>query len=250
MKDSFEKIYFDLIMESNMKLIEEGKITNSILAGIASLGITGGSLYGLNKASEHSVKNLLDKYPTTQSIPANQSTNTHSNEVVNTSDEVTHNQGGQQTLDDDVLNLTSEEEFIARVLYSETSYKATKQEILMVCQVIANRIGLKDFGNGKITSNAYEVVTVKNAFSCINDPNNENWENFRPDLNSRTRFCCELAKRLMAGDDNFFANKDIVYYHDKSDLSLWKKWVNKFWKPVRLYNTKNFQFYKIVKNKK
>ena len=81
MKDSFEKIYFDLIMESNMKLIEEGKITNSILAGIASLGITGGSLYGLNKASEHSVKNLLDKYPTTQSIPANQSTNTHSNEV-------------------------------------------------------------------------------------------------------------------------------------------------------------------------
>jgi hypothetical protein len=51
-------------------------------------------------------------------------------------------------------------------------------------------------------------------------------------------------------NNNFFANKDIVYYHDKSDLSLWKKWVNKFWKPVRLYNTKNFQFYKIVKNKK
>lgn len=249
MKDSLEKIYFDLIMESNMKLIEEGKLANTVLAGIAGLGITGGTYLGLNKLSEHSVKNILDKYPpTTQTT--NQFHNASSNDETCVSDDENTIQSKQQNNESDHLNLSSEEEFLARVIYSETSYKATEQELLMLCQVIVNRIGVRDFGNGRITNNAYEVVRVKNAFSCINDPNNKNWEEFEPDLNSRTKLCCKLAQRLMRGERNFFNDDTIVYYHDKSDLSLWKKWVNKHWKPVRLYNTKNFQFYKVVPNKK
>lgn len=248
MKDSFNEIYFDLIKKSNENLIQEGKFTNSVLAGIAGLGITGGAVLGLNKSSEHSVKNILDKYPSTHTVMTPASSNTSKNDqklIVNNDNPITINK--KQISNNDSLKLSEEEKFIARVLYSETSYKASEQEILMICQIIVNRINNKNFGNGK---NAFEVVNVKNAFSCINDEQNLNWEEFKPNLNSRTKLCCKLAKKLMSGEKNFFNDDEIVYYHDKSDLSLWKKWINKYWKPIRLYDTKNFQFYKIIQNNK
>jgi hypothetical protein len=241
MKDSFDKIYNEIIDKSNHQMISEGKIANTVLAGIAGLGITGGALAGLNKVSQNTVSDILGKYPKAQEMQVVQEP--VENDV--TSDVKTQTPEKEKINDSD--QLSQEELFIARVLYSETSYKATYQEILMVCQVIINRINNRDFGNGQ---NAFEVVKYKNAFSCINDSNNVNWNQFKPDLNSRTKLCCKLAKEMMRSDiksNPLFNNQDIVYYHDNS-ISTPKKWTNKYWRPIKVYSTKNFQFFKVVSN--
>lgn len=247
MKDSFDKIYFDLIMESNKNLVQEGKLSNSVLAGIAGLGITGGALFGLNKAADQSYQKFLERYNKSEFQQDSSYDNYKKDKDVSKSSDDDKNKVNEIPIDeDDDTGITSEEEFIAKVIYCETSYKATYEEILMLCQIISNRINNKEFGNG---ADALEVVMVKNAFSCINDPNNLNWIEFEPDLNSRTKLCCKLAKKLLQGKKDFFDDKDIVYYHDNS-ISTPQKWTNKYWRPVRLYKTKNFQFYKIVSNVK
>ena len=97
--------------------------------------------------------------------------------------------------------------------------------------------------------NAYDVVTVKNAFSCIGDKNNSNWNAFSPRFNKATIRACLYAHRMMSGDINKFnlpeAADKIVYYHDNS-ISCPKSWSNKYYKPVLMIKTKNFSFYKIV----
>jgi hypothetical protein len=252
MKDSFDKIYLETISNLDENMINEGKLTNSLLAGVASLGIVGGSIYGLNKASENSVKNLLDKYPKTQQVQTTQTPQSSQDTSPSTyqdSDNSTVSQSSSEEHADDFADLTKEELFVARVLYSETSYKASYQEILMVCQVIINRINNREFGNGQ---NAFEVVKHRKAFSCINDEKNSNWNQFKPNLNSRTKLCCRLARELMKDDvksNPLFQNADIVYYHDNS-IKTPSKWTNRFWRPVKVYTTKNFQFYKITSNVK
>lgn len=234
--DNFNKVYYDLILESN-NMISEGKILNKMIAGLGGLAMTGGTVLGLNELSRIDVP----KEPEQSIVQSIELPNDQILEPTNTKKSTKQK-----------LELTEEEYFIARVLYSETSTKATLLEIKMVCQVIANRIGNKNFGGGKIPKNAYDVVTVENAFSCINDSKNSNWEEFKPDLNERTNYCCQLAKFLMRPDVKqltFFNDKSIVYYHDKS-ISTPKKWTNKYWRPVFKFNTKNFKFYSVTSNTK
>lgn len=71
-------------------------------------------------------------------------------------------------------NLTPQENFLAKVLYSETSSVCNEKELKLICKVIMNRIGNKNFGNAK---NAYEVVKVKNAFSAVQNHNTP-WNDF------------------------------------------------------------------------
>jgi len=49
-----------------------------------------------------------------------------------------------------------------------------------------NRINndqIKNNVNHQAPKDAYEVVTQKNQFSTIEDPNNKNWKQFKPNLN-------------------------------------------------------------------
>lgn len=237
--NNFEKAYFEIILEEN-NMISEGKFLNNLMAGVGGLAITGGSVLGLNELSK------IDK-------PESKTNNVPIVQTIKQSDvhKDTPSINPQKT-SPKKINLTEQEYFVARVLYSETSTKATTDEIKMICQIIVNRIGKKDFGGGKITRNAFEVVSVKNAFSCINDPENSNWKKFKPELNERTKLCCKFAKILMRNDVKqitFFNDKSIVYYHDLS-IPKPKKWTNRFWRPVLKYSTKNFKFYSVTSNVK
>ena len=226
--NNFEKAYFEIILEEN-NMISEGKFLNNLMAGVGGLAMTGGSVFGADTLSK------MDK-PETNNAPIIQTVK-QSDAAKNTTQKI---------------NLTEQEYFVARVLYSETSTKATVNEIKMVCQIIVNRIGNRDFGGGKTPKNAFDVVSVKNVFSCINDSGNSNWEEFKPDLNERTKLCCKYAKLLMKSNVKqikFFNDKSIVYYHDLS-ISTPKKWTNKYWRPVLKYSTKNFKFYSIKSNVK
>lgn len=236
--DNFNKVYYDLILESN-DMISEGKFLNNVLAGIGGLAITGGSVLGLNELSKQNTPQKPETQQTQQVMQA------EPQDVK----PVTEPKVTPRKLPSQKIVLNAEEYFIARVLYSETSTLATKQEIMMVCQIIVNRIGHRDFGK---CSNAYEVVRHKNAFSCIGDKNNSNCNEFKPELNERTKLCSKLAKFLMRSDAKqitFFNDKSIVYYHDDS-ISTPKKWTNKYWKPILKYTTKNFKFYSITSNVK
>ena len=149
-------------------------------------------------------------------------------------------------------SLTDQEKFLARVIYSETSTICTPFETRLVCKVIMNRIGNPNFANGGETpQNAYDVVNVKNAFSCINDKNNTNWNQFTPQLNEASKRDSVYAYFMMKNDEKTIKLpaqfKDIVYYHDKS-IECPKSWTNKYWKPVLVTQTEHFKFYKIVPN--
>lgn len=154
----------------------------------------------------------------------------------------------------DLNSLTDDEKFLARVIYSETSTICTPFEVKLVCKVIMNRIGRKDFANGgKTPQTASDVVRVKNAFSCINDKNNSNWTQFSPALNFATKRDCVYSHFMMQNDQDSIKlpseYDSIVYYHDKS-IQCPKAWTNKYWKPVLVIETEHFKFYKIVPNTK
>ena len=133
-------------------------------------------------------------------------------------------------------------QFIARVIYSETSTVATDQEVLLVCSVIKNRIGHPGF---KYAKDAYTCVNNKVQFSCINDSKNSNWKQFTPTLNNRAKNAMKLAKQLYNNDFSS-TNKEVVYYHDKS---INKDFSNKYWKAFLVKQTTNFKFYGITQNK-
>lgn len=139
-------------------------------------------------------------------------------------------------------NYSTKELFVARVLYAETSSVATEEEVKLICRVILNRIGKKDFGNAQ---DAYSAVRVKNAFSSIDDSKNSSWTDFLKINNKYTERDKELARQLMSGDDSGIPASDVVYYHDKS-IETPSSWTNKYWKPVLVKTTEHFKFYKIV----
>ena len=178
--DNFNKVYYDLILESN-DMISEGKFLNNVLAGIGGLAITGGSVLGLNELSKQDIPQKSETQQTQQVMQA------EPQDVK----PVAEPKVTPRKLPSQKIVLNAEEYFVARVLYSETSTLATKQEIMMVCQIIVNRIGHRDFGR---CSDAYGVVRHKNAFSCIGDKDNSNWNEFKPELNERTKLCSKLAK--------------------------------------------------------
>ena len=167
-------------------------------------------------------------------------------------------------------SLTNDEKFLARVIYSETSI-CDQDEVKLVCRVIMNRVGKRDFGDKTYSkpSSAYEVVNVKvrgQAFSCIGDKNTSNWNSFKPDLNAKTKQAAEYAKLMMSGDKSFtdslseyrISSQDldsIVYYHNAKlpngkYMPCPPSWTNKYWRPILVLTTRHFKFYKIVENKK
>lgn len=143
------------------------------------------------------------------------------------------------------VNYTPEEIFLSKVIYAETSSVATEDEVKMICRVIMNRVKNKNFGD---PTNPFEVVTVKNQFSCINDPSNSNWnDNYYPGMNKFSQRDAKLAHQMMIGKVDLPAS-DAVYYHDIS-IDTPASWTNKYWKPVLVKTTKHFKFYKVVPNK-
>jgi len=144
----------------------------------------------------------------------------------------------------DSIKFSEAEEFVAKVLYSETSNIATLDEIIAIGCVIQNRIHNKAFRN---LSDAYEVCKQPKAFSCVNSSKNVNWSEFTPTLNKRTLYDCKLAKILLDPKlslNGFDWTKDIVYYHDKS-ISMPEGWNNKYWTAILVKETPHFKFYKI-----
>lgn len=129
-------------------------------------------------------------------------------------------------------------QFIARVIYSQTSTVATDQQIQLVCSVIKNRIGHSGFSYAK---DAYSCVNSKREFSCINDPSNKNWNEFKPNLNARTKNAMNLAKLLYSGKFTS-TNKEVVFYHDKS---INKDFSNQYWDAYQVKQTQHFIFYGI-----
>ena len=149
-------------------------------------------------------------------------------------------------------NYSAKELFVARVLYSETSSIATEEELKMICKVIMNRVKNKAFGNGE---DAYSVVKMKNQFTCIDDPNNSNWNEFPKINNNYIERAKKYAKKLLEKDVSELPVSEAVYYHDydskkSGDDARTNKivaaWTNKYWKPELVKTTEHFKFYKAV----
>lgn len=147
-------------------------------------------------------------------------------------------------------------DYIAKVLYAETSTKCTDEEAGLICRVILNRIGNKAFGGA---SDAYGVVKKKNAFSCTSgNDGNVNWKEYKRDLNDFTKRDYQYAEKLVKGNgDDFPGNGDIVYYCNKSmavkyagdgeEYGYPPGWESDVWKPVIDMVTEHFCFFKIEK---
>lgn len=253
--DKFKETYLEIILEEN-NMISERSLLKNIAAATA---ITGGSLFGLGELArienEQKPKAKIEQ-STSQNTKDISSTNFKNLSEIDSVDETekiekSEKQKEQKEQKQAAKPLTSEEYFVARVLYSETSSIASTEEIKMIAQIIINRIDKKDFGK---CSTAYEVVHEKGQFSCINDKNNTNWNEFKPNLNNRAKLCSTIARVLMSPNvksTTFFNDDSIVYYHDKSissDVQI-KKWTNKYYKPVLKYSTTHFNFYSVEQNK-
>lgn len=139
----------------------------------------------------------------------------------------------------------SQIEFVARVIYSETSTVATEEQIKLVCAVIRNRIGQRDFNkNGKT---AYDTVKFRKAFSCVKDSNNSNWEAFDPNSdNPRMQQAMKYATELMTNPNTqMFGSNNYVYYHDHSLSTYPSGWANEYWTPQLQKTTEHFKFYSV-----
>ena len=106
-------------------------------------------------------------------------------------------------------------DYLARVIYAETSKIATEQEVKMICRVIMNRVGRKGFpGN----TDVHSIVSAPKQFSCTSGTDgNVNWQDYRKDLNSITERDYGYAEKMMAGDTSFMeGSTDIVFYCNRS----------------------------------
>lgn len=144
-------------------------------------------------------------------------------------------------------------DYIAKVLYAETSSIATDEEVRMICRVILNRIGNKAFGGA---SDAYGVVRRPNAFSCTSGTDgNVNWKEYKKDLNQKARKAYEYAEKLVKGDGGKFPESNAVYYCNKSLAKSHAKegeaygyppgWESDTWQPVLEKTTDHFCFFSV-----
>lgn len=133
--------------------------------------------------------------------------------------------------------------FVARVIYSEASPICKYYERSLVASVIKNRICHNGFGCGKLKT-MKDVVGQANAFSCVDDDNNENWAvsgKFDGSLDGANRYWKQCLL-LSCGD--FPAYPGIVYYHDKT-IKKPSCWDNKWWTAIFELDTANFVFYSV-----
>lgn len=140
-------------------------------------------------------------------------------------------------------SLTFEENFIARVFFSEAGAQCSPEERLLVASTALNRINHKGFGN---LGTLYEVVKQPNAFSCINDNRNGNWSlsSDPSKLNGRNAYPWWQSTLLASGNFTPY-DKRVVYYHDNS-ITCPKSWNNRYWNVYVLVKTKNFTFYGVI----
>ena len=135
---------------------------------------------------------------------------------------------------------------VARIIFSEAA-GVTPAERGLVAGVIRNRVRNRAFGNAP---NMEGVVTSRNAFEALNDPNNSNWEKSgNPEsMTPRERQIWEQCLSLAAGNipaANGESGRPLVYYHDKS-ISKPRSWDNQYWNAVRELETPSFIFYSVI----
>lgn len=106
-------------------------------------------------------------------------------------------------------------DYLARVIYAETSTIATEEEVGLICRVIMNRVGRKGFpGN----SDPHSIVSAPKQFSCTSgNDGNVNWRDYRKDLNQTTERDYGYAVKMLAGDTSWMGgDSNIVFYCNKS----------------------------------
>ena len=163
---------------------------------------------------------------------------------------------GDEIVVSEEVKIDPKADYIAKVLYAETSTRATENEVGLICRVILNRIGNKAFGGA---SDAYGVVTRKGAFSCTSgNDGNVNWDEYSRDLNDATLRDYGYAEKLVRGDSSGLpGSDDIVYYCNKSLAKKYAKpgedygyppgWESGTWQPVLENITEHFCFYRVEK---
>ncbi len=135
---------------------------------------------------------------------------------------------------------------VARVLYSEAA-GANHRERILVAGVMQNRIGHPAFSRAPTLE---AVVRQRGAFSCVNDPNNANWQKTRhPALLTRGEqavwqdclaiLATEIPRALGP------SGRPLVFYHDKSIKSPPRGWTNSDWRVVYELTTEHFVFYSV-----
>lgn len=148
------------------------------------------------------------------------------------------------------INLDPKTYLIASVIYAEArGTNALNRKLLAT--VMCNRKGHRGFNRGRLAS-AYATANATNAngvhqFSCIDDPNNAEWQKTRNPANMNYqdlavwKECVGLAKQLMTGTFKP-VNTKIVYYHDHS-IAKPASWDNPYWSTYLVYKTGFFIFY-------
>ena len=144
-----------------------------------------------------------------------------------------------------------ERKFVARVIFAEAGPSCSDNERELVASVMVGRIGRQGFDNGNLAT-MYEVASQPNAFSCINDPNNMNWQKSEtPEkLSDEEKRIWDQCDSLAGGNFQQHygpSGRPLVYYHDKS-ISKPSSWDNKYWYAVKELETDHFVFYSIVAN--
>ena len=150
-------------------------------------------------------------------------------------------------------------DYLARVIYAETSTIATEREVGLICRVIMNRVGRKGFpGN----SDPHSIVSAPKQFSCTSgNDGNVNWRDYRKDLNRTTERDYGYAVKMLAGDTSWMGgDSSIVFYCNKSlatgssavgkvawkdgDKTIMVGHPSGFGNVVPAYVTEHFVFYK------
>ena len=137
---------------------------------------------------------------------------------------------------------------VARIIFSEASNIVSPKERELVAAVIRNRIDHPGFEMGKLDSMS-DVVTQRNAFEALGDPDNINWKMTENPENipAQARDAWEHSKYLASGNARPIkgpSGRPLVYYHDKS-ISKPRSWDNKYWKAVKEVETPHFIFYSV-----
>ena len=126
--------------------------------------------------------------------------------------------GTQLVMPDNAIDPKAD--YLARVIYAETSTIANDDEVKMICQVIMNRVGRKDFpGNENGNGNPYSIVSAPKQFSCTSGTDgNVNWRDYREkEWNPTMERDYGYAVKMLAGDTSWMkGGSDIVYYCNKS----------------------------------
>jgi hypothetical protein len=138
---------------------------------------------------------------------------------------------------------------VARVIFAEAGPSCSDEERELIASVMLGRINHPGFGNGNLNT-MYQVATQPGAFSCINDPKNENWAKSSDisKLNDAEIDAWNQCFDLASGDFqplHGLSERPLVYYHDKS-IETPSSWDNQYWSAVKELETDHFIFYSVT----